>query len=121
MIPYSARRIERTAIIFSVVIAAAAFFFLGSVGGISAAWGALIVLASFRLWRFLATRLLEQGQGRSGFVILAGFAKLGIIGWLLWYTVTKTTIKPLAFLLGLSSIVAAIFLEAFRTLTIKET
>ena len=121
MSPYSARRIERRALILAAVLAALSFLLFGPVGGISAAWGATIVLVSFRLWRFLVSRMVERGQGRPVFVIFAGFAKLFVIGWLLWYTVTKTTIDPLAFLLGLSSIVASVFLEGFRSIVVKET
>lgn len=116
-----AKKIERTGIIIALIITVSACFIFGWAGGISAAWGAIIVLASFRLWRFLIGQLIERDKGKSILVIIVGIAKLVIIGWLLWYTVTKTTIEPLAFFLGLSSIVAAIFLEGFKRSAMKET
>ena len=117
----SAKRIQWISIGVALLIAALAFWSGGITWGFSVLWGATIVTASFILWRWIARKLIERANGVSVWVIMVGVAKLVAIGILLWYTIMKTAVEPLAFLAGLSSIVAAIFLEGIIRVSTKET
>ncbi|MBI4126637.1 MAG: hypothetical protein HY465_04005 [Deltaproteobacteria bacterium] len=107
-------RIERTGIIIAMVAMIMGAMGGGLLWGISIAWGAVLSIGGFRLWCILTTRFVSGGKTSSVLVGFAGFAKLGILGFVLWWTVTCTPIQPLAFLVGLSSIVASILWVTLR-------
>lgn len=107
-------RIERSAVVIALIASITGAIGGGIPWGVSIAWGAVISIGGFRLWRILTTRFVARGKTS---VVLVGFAaltKLGVPGFVLWWTMTQTPIQPLAFLIGLSSIVASILWVTLR-------
>lgn len=107
-------RIERAAIIIAIAALLAGMMGGGLLWAISIAWGAILSIGGFRLWRILTTRFVSGEKTSSVLVGFACGAKLAILGFVLWWTVTCTPIQPLAFLIGLSSIVASILWVTLR-------
>lgn len=107
-------RIERAAIVMAIAATLTGAMGGGFLWAISIAWGAILSIGGFRFWRILTTRFVSGEKTSSVLVGFAGFAKLAILGFVLWWTVTCTPIQPLAFLIGLSSIVASILWVTLR-------
>jgi len=65
--------------------------------------GLLLGLANFAAWRFVAGRVLAQGEIKKGFVAFLSVAKLGILGAIFWVLIEHFKVEPIGFLLGLSA------------------
>lgn len=107
----TAKRIECGALIITILAALGALLFSGMRGGYSATWGGMIVIGSFHLIAMMVDRLRHDQKTSRIFIVFLATGKLILLGALLWLSVMKMPIDPLAFLLGLSSIVGSIFLE----------
>lgn len=73
--------------------------------------GFLIAAASFLIISMVVVRLVSH-QGRSGLFAFIGIIKMGILGVLLWWLLSVQTFNPIAFLLGFSTVVAALIFES---------
>ena len=107
--------IERNAIWCTVVFMLIAWRWKGELGLFSSFLGSILVLISFRLWRFLIPFLTGTRKNPNKFFLFfIILAKLGVMGTFIWVVSTKNSTEPLAFFLGLSCIVAAICWEVVR-------
>jgi hypothetical protein len=89
--------LRQVKMIFSLVIG-------GALAGLS--FIVLVVVVSNALGR----------QGRSGWgVAVLGLIKMGLLGALLWWLLTRGHVHPLAFLAGFSTMVAALLIQGLRT------
>ncbi len=106
------KRVEQIGIWVGIILIGLGFWISGKHGAVSATFGSMIALASFRFWRVVGARLMDDQNKKKNLIVFACLAKLGILALVLWIAVVKISLEPLAFLLGLSSIVSAIFIEA---------
>ena len=65
-------------------------------------------------WRWIVPRLLGNIKSSKILVSFVAVSKLLLVACLLWFAVSKNLVDPLAFLLGLSSIVTLIFVFGLR-------
>lgn len=110
-------RVIVTSTIISALIAVAFGVVSGPNAAISPLAGAAVAIASFFVLVFTVTMSVDDdGRGRyaKGFVIALGFVKLGVIGVLIWWLVSRNMIDPITFLAGFSSVVVALMIEGMR-------
>ena len=108
------KKVEQSSYIAALLMIGVSFFHSGKDGVISSLLGAVLVLAGFKLWVAIAKRIFAQENTTKTPLFFMVLAKFLLIGGVLWALITKFSLEPLAFFLGLSSIVAAILFETIR-------
>ena len=105
-----------TAVIAAVLMSAVVVIISGTENAASLAAGAAVAIASFFVLVFTVTRSMSDGSNFSKAAIAGlGFLKLGLIGVLLWWLVSKKMIEPITFLAGFSTVVIALLIEGLRS------
>lgn len=93
----------------------ALFAILGSkISVVSAAIGWATSVASFLALAITIVKAFARKNRMTAFWAALGILKLGVIGVVLFFLVTKKIIEPIAFLAGFSTIVAALLVQAMR-------
>jgi hypothetical protein len=77
--------------------------------GTSVAIASFLVLVFTVLWT-----MADDGGGTKPFVIVIGFVKLGLLGAVLWWLVSRDLVHPITFLAGFSTVVLALLVEGLR-------
>jgi hypothetical protein len=111
-------RIARRAIVISAVFTAAALVLGGANAALGVLGGAALTLMSFLMLRRGLTRLAEPGaasasKGRAAAAVILRYALLGFAAYVM---IARLRLHPIGLLVGASSIVAAIAVEAASTL-----
>ena len=111
-------RIARRAIVISAIFTAAALVLGGTNAALGVLGGAALTLMSFLMLRRGLTRLTEHGaprpsKGRAAAAVILRYALLGFAAYVM---IARLRLHPIGLLVGASSIVAAIAVEAASTL-----
>ena len=112
-----ARFVSRTLLLAAMLAACAAggaFWSGGAKAALSVGVGAAIAMASFAVLALVLVRTIAGGRG-AGWVAALWIVKMGVIGAVLWWLLSRGVVEPLAFLGGFSTMVAALLLEGLRT------
>jgi lipopolysaccharide export LptBFGC system permease protein LptF len=118
------RRLEATAIVVCLVMAAAA---LGLYGGRAAAavlGGGLLIGVSYWTISSSVRALTDRQQAgaptpRVGWIVMKVFTRYALLALLAYVMIARLRLHPLGLLLGTSSVVAAASVEACRLLLKK--
>ena len=86
---------------------------------LSVAAGSLIVIVSFELLQFIISRALNSEKPPKVFLVLAAIFKFMVLGVILWWLVVKIGVHPLAFMVGLMTMIITIVIEGLLTSTRK--
>ena len=112
-----ARFVSRALLLAATLAACAAggaYWGGGAEAALSVGVGAAIAMASFAVLALVLVRTIAGGRG-AGWVAALGIVKMGVIGAVLWWLLSRKVVEPLAFLGGFSTMVAALLLEGLRT------
>ena len=109
-----ARFVSRTLLLAAMLAACGAFWSGGAKAALSVGVGAAIAMASFAVLALVLVHTIAGGRG-AGWVAALGIVKMGVIGAVLWWLLSRGVVEPLAFLGGFSTMVAALLLEGLRT------
>lgn len=101
------------AAVLAACVAGGAFWGGGAAAAFSVGAGAAIAMASFAVLALVLVRTIAGGRG-AGWVAALGIVKMGIIGAVLWWLLSRRVVEPLAFLGGFSTMVAALLFEGLR-------
>ena len=101
------------AAVLATCVAGGAFWGGGAAAAFSVGAGAAIAMASFAVLALVLVRTIAGGRG-AGWVAALGIVKMGIIGAVLWWLLSRRFVEPLAFLGGFSTMVAALLFEGLR-------
>lgn len=107
------RRALLLAVVLLAVAAAAALVVGTRKDAISIASGAGIAMASFAILSLVITRSLAGRRG-AGWIAALGMVKMGILGALIWWLLSRGIVEPLAFMGGFSTMVIALVIEGIR-------
>ena len=99
----------RTAVIGAVAIVASLPFGEKWIS-LSVALGVMIAIINFWLLQRVVRGFVE-GMGSKGWLLFQSLGKFVVLGVTLWWLLTKTSVEPLALLVGLSSILVPLFRE----------
>ena len=86
----------------------AAFQLAGSHAAVSAACGAALALANFLLLRTIVQRIVVGDMHRKAPVLFLLFLKMGGVMALVYLVISRHWVEPIAFTVGLSSLVVAL-------------
>jgi len=111
-------RIRFIAMFIAVVMMLGSFYFRSVNVTLSILAGSAIVIISFELLHVIVSRALSAKPSKLFIVILAAI-KFVILGILLWFVVVKLPIHPVAFLVGLMTMILAIGVEGIFNLARK--
>lgn len=70
--------------------------------------GAIFALLNLLSWHWLVPRMLENKKTSKILISFIAFGKFLLIGVVLWVIVSKKVADPLAFLIGISLLVALV-------------
>lgn len=115
--PTIARTVGSICLISTALAAALVILFaiFGSkISVVSAAIGWATSVASFLALAITIVKAFARKNRMTAFWAALGILKLGVIGVVLFFLVTKKIIEPIAFLAGFSTIVAALLVQAMR-------
>ena len=115
----SLSRIARNAVIIAVLLTAAALVMGGLSAAAGVAGGAALTLMSFLLLKRATARLTDPGapqasKGRAAAVVVLRYALLGFAAYVM---IARLRLHPLGLLVGASSIVLAVTVEAAAALS----
>lgn len=79
---------------------------------VSLAAGTAVSIASFLVLVFTASRTMAASI--RPLIVVIGFVKLGALGVLLWWLVSRELVHPMTFLAGFSAVVLALLVEGMR-------
>ena len=105
------KRLKIIAILIAASMTCASLYFRSVRITLSIAAGSAIVIISFELMRIIISRALSSAKTSKTFIVFMSALKFAILGILLWFIVVKLPIHPLAFLVGLMTMVIAITTE----------
>jgi len=108
----SAVRIERWGLAVALLMLAISIAWMQPMVSLSLLGGAAISVGSFMLMRLIVEGALKRRGVTRAALIAAAFLKLAVVGVVLWWVVTRLAIRPLPFLVGLSTIMLAIGVES---------
>lgn len=108
-----AQRALLTAATLCALAAAGAFAFATTKAALSIAAGGGIAMASFIVLAFVIVRS-AGGKSGAGWVAALGMVKMGVLGGIIWWLMSRGIVEPLAFLGGFSTMVAALLIEGIR-------
>jgi len=105
------KRIRIIAIIIAALMAVVSLYFQSMQITLSVIAGSAIVIASFELLYFIISRAFGKPRKSAAFIVITALLKFVLLGFILWYVVIRVPVHTLAFLVGLSTIVAAIIVD----------
>ena len=123
----SLRRIERTAVLLCVAMAAAAWLLTRGVNAPAAVLGGgLLVGVSYRTLKGAVTRLADLAMpgsdrapgaaARAGWTLAKVMLRYALLALLAYVMIARLRLHPIGLLVGVTSVVAAAFFEAVRLL-----
>jgi ATP synthase I subunit len=116
------RRLESTAIVVCLVMAAVALGFYGGRPAAAVLGGGLLSGVSY--WTIGSSALTDRQQAgapapRVGWIVMKVFTRYALLVLLAYVMIARLRLHPLGLLLGASSVVAAASVEACRLLLKK--
>ena len=117
-VDHALRRIARRAVLISAVLTAAALVLGGLNAAVGVLGGSVLTLMSVLLLRRGLSRLTDPdappvSKGRAAAAVILRYALLGFAAYVM---IARLRLHPIGLLVGASSIVAAIAVEAASTL-----
>jgi len=100
---------------FGLVTTVGAFLVGGSHTGVSTAAGAALALANFLLLRTIVQKIVLGDMHRKAPVIFLLFLKMGGVMGLVAVMILRQWVEPIAFTVGLSSLVVALIVNSFTS------
>jgi hypothetical protein len=108
----SLSRLEKWSAAVSILMIAASLFWWNKKISLSVLAGVAISAGSFFLLHLLISQAIKRtGAGRAALVV-ALMAKLGVVGVVLWFVITQVPVQAVAFMIGLSTIIISMAIEA---------
>jgi len=108
------KRVAITSTIISVLAMIISLVFASLIITVSIASGWIISLASFFVLVMAVSKSFSGRSGATAVWAFLGIIKLGVLGALLWWLITKVHIEPFAFLGGFSTMIVALVVEGIR-------
>lgn len=91
----------------------AALWLVGRQAALSVGVGAALALANFLLLRTIVVRIVDGAMHRKGPVIGLLFLKMGGLMGLVYLVIARHWVEPVAFTVGLSSLVVGLIASSF--------
>lgn len=101
---------------FGLLFAAATFTVLGASSGLSTAVGAVVAVANFILFGWIASRVVSGSVKQRAALMLVLIAKMGALFALIYYLVTRHWVEPITFMVGFSALVVGVLAGSFHYL-----
>ena len=112
MIKSAAERLTLFVAAFGAMISLATLLFAGRQAGVSAAAGAALALVNLMVLRTLVLRVVQGDIHTKLPLLLLVFAKMGVFVALVFLAITRGWVEPIAFTVGLSSLVVGLITGA---------
>lgn len=109
----SATRMLVFVAVLGLVTSLAALWLVGSQAALSVGVGAALALANFLLLRTIVVRIVDGAMHRKGPVIGLLFLKMGGLMGLVYLVIARHWVEPVAFTVGLSSLVVGLIASSF--------
>ncbi|OGQ23177.1 MAG: hypothetical protein A3I05_02770 [Deltaproteobacteria bacterium RIFCSPLOWO2_02_FULL_44_10] len=113
--------LEQRSLLFALIAIIICALSGGTPSALSALAGSSLMLMSLLFWRYAITQFLSGQNSSKILVFFLSLLKMAGMTWAIWYLIIKISIEPLAFLIGLSSIVASLFFSMFQSQGTKES
>ncbi len=104
---------------FGIAVTAICYFVAGRAAAYSTGTGAGVALANFLLLRAIVVRVVEGDMHRKAGLLGLIFLKMGALMWLVYWVVAKHWVEPIAFTVGLSSLVVGLIVSSFLAINPK--
>lgn len=102
-------KVNRYVIAFGVLTSVGALSIGGVDAGVGAFVGALVAMGNWFFLRWVTTKVASGSVRSKAPLMILLVAKMGFLGVVCWALITRWEIHPIGFVLGLSSMVVAIF------------
>lgn len=109
------KQIRIIAVLIAAVMALASLYFRSMQITLSVIAGSAIVITSFELLYLIVSHALGENKKSPVFFVIVALLKFSLLGFVLWFVVVHLPIHTLAFLAGLTTIVAAIVVYGATT------
>lgn len=109
----SATRMTVFVAVLGLLTSVAALLLVGSQPALSVGVGAALALVNFLLLRSIVVRIVDGALHRKGPVIGLLFLKMGGLMGLVYLAIARGWVEPIAFTVGLSSLVVGLIASSF--------